>query len=201
MTMNTLLKLTTISGLALLLTACSSTQDKVSTKSLSKEQEVKKEAMIAIKKVATSFQMTLNQKAKEGGLSNAAKFCSTNANTLAKQVSKTLKDGVTLRRITDKPRNIGNRASDEELLVLNEIKTKLQNGQKVDMIVKQKAPNRYEVYKPIMIAKKCLNCHGNETSRNQEAYSIIAKKYPHDQAINYKVNDFRGAFLVTVITQ
>ncbi len=182
-----------------LFSACATNQSQEVAKNTNSEQEIKLEAMKAIKTVAGALQTALNTKVKEGGLTNAVSFCSTNATALAKEVSKTLDEGVTLRRITDKPRNINNKANEEQLEVFKELKAKLANGEKVDMIVKQKSSNHYQVYKPIKVSGKCLNCHGTEKKRSAEAYSIISKKYPDDKAIDYKLDDFRGAFLVNII--
>ncbi len=193
-----LLLATSLSTL-LLFTACSYTQPKNNSIDLKTEQEMKLKAMKAIKTVAGALQNTLNVKVKEGGLSNAAIFCSTHATSLSKEVSKTLDEGVKLKRITDKPRNPNSQANDEQLVVFDEIKTKLLNGEKIDMIVKRKSSNHYQVYKPIIMSGKCLNCHGNDEKRNPEAYNIISKKYPNDKAIHYKAGDFRGAFLVDII--
>lgn len=182
----------------LLFTACSNKAE-VEPLDIKTEQELKQEAMKAIKKVAGSLQNTLNIKIKEGGITNAATFCSTHATSLSKEVSKTLDKGVKLKRITDKPRNSMSQADAEQLKVFEEIKTKISNGEKVDMLVKQKSKNHYQVYKPIMMAANCLNCHGSDEKRNPQAYEIISKKYPNDKAINYKSGDFRGAFLVDII--
>lgn len=190
--------LTTISA-ALLFSACSSTQAQDTSKKMITEQELKLQAKKSIKTIGGAFMQTLNAKVKEGGLTNAATFCSTYTKVLYNKVSKNLDEGVTVRRITDKPRNQQNVASKEQLVVLEEIKSKLASGQKVDMIVKQKSSNHYQVYKPIVMAGKCLNCHGDDKTRNKEAYEIISKKYPNDKAINYKAGDFRGAFLVDII--
>jgi len=183
----------------LLFTACSYTQPKNNSIDVKTEQEMKTKAMKAIKTVAGALQNTLTMKAKEGGLSNAATFCSTHATSLAKEVSKTLEEGVRLKRITDKPRNSMSQANDEQLAVFDEIKAKLASGEKIDMLVKQKSINHYQVYKPIMVGAKCLNCHGNDEKRNPQAYNVISKKYPNDKAINYKIGDFRGAFLVDIV--
>ncbi len=183
----------------LLLSGCSLMQPKTATLDVSTQQELKQEASKAIKTVAGSLQKNLMSKVKEGGLSRAATFCSTHATSLAKEASKTLNKGVSLRRITDKPRNPMSQGTPEQLAVFEEIKNKMTKGEKVDMIVKQKSANHYQVYKPIKMAGACLNCHGDETKRQEKAYEIIAKKYPNDKAVNYKLNDFRGAFLVDIV--
>ena len=169
------------------------------SKEIQIEQELKQDAKKAIKTVAGALQTALMQKIKEGGFTNASTFCSTNATSLAKGASKSLKEGIKLKRITDKPRNEMSQASAEDLVVFEEIKTKIANNQEVGMIVKQKSDNHYQVYKAIKIQKPCLNCHGDEKTRNKEAYEIISKKYPNDKAINYKLGDFRGVFLVDIV--
>ncbi len=184
---------------AVLLSSCSNNQVVKAENSIQKEQEIKQKAMKAIKTVGGAFMNTLNHKVKEGGLTNAANFCSTNAMDLEKEVSRNLDEGVTVRRITDKARNIRNEASLEEQAVLEELKLKISNGEKVDILVKQKSEKKYQVYKPIIMLGKCLHCHGSSSKRNSEAYKIISKKYPNDKAINYEAGDFRGAFLVEII--
>lgn len=184
---------------ALLFSACSSKYEQNSVHKTFNDQELKLQAKKAIKTVGGSFMKTLNTKVKEGGLPNAATFCSTHTEDLYKKVSINLDEGVSVRRITDKPRNLQNKANKEEQEVLKQMKTQLANGQKIDMIVKQKSANHYQVYKPIVILAKCLNCHGNEKTRDKNSYKIISKKYPNDKAINYKLGDFRGAFLVDII--
>jgi len=164
-----------------------------------KEFEIKEEAEKAIRTVAGQVQLALYHKTKEGGSSKAATFCSKNAMPLAKAASKNLPKGIKVRRITNKPRNIKNKATPEQMKVLEEIESKLNNGEKIDMIVKQKSENHYQVYKPIKIMSKCLNCHGTDKTRDKEAYKIISKEYPNDKAMDYNLYDFRGAFLIDII--
>ena len=190
--------LTTISA-ALLFSACSSTQTQNTSKKMVTEQELKLQAKKAIKTVGGAFMQTLGAKVQEGGLTNAATFCSNHTKDLYDSVSKNLDEGVSVRRITDKPRNQQNMANKEQLAVLEEIKTKIKSGQKVDMLVKQKSSKHYQVYKPIVMAGKCLNCHGDKNTRDKEAYEVISKKYPNDKAVDYNFGDFRGAFLVDII--
>jgi hypothetical protein len=198
MKLNKLVITSTITA-TILFTACSATKSQINTPKEDNYKEIKLEAKKAILTVGGTLKKTLGQKAKEGGIPKAAEFCSTNATILTKELSKTLPEGVKLKRITDKPRNSINQANAEQLEVFNKIKTKIAKGEKVDMLVEQKSKNHYQVYKPIMIKAKCLNCHGDKNKRNPKGYDIISKKYPNDKAINYKLNDFRGTFLVDII--
>jgi len=198
MQMKMKLILTTISA-ALLFSACSNTQPQEVSKKMIEEQEIKLQAKKAIRIVGGAFMQTLNMKVKEGGLTNAATFCSTHTEDLYNEVSKSLDEGISVRRITDKPRNMENMANEEQLKVFEEIKTKIVKGEKIGMLVKQKSVNHYQVYKPIVMLPKCLNCHGDSNIREKEPYNIISRKYPKDMAIDYKAGDFRGAFLVDII--
>lgn len=188
-----------ITSLSLFFTACATNQLQTAQLDAKTEYEIKQTAQKAIEKIAGNMQMTLYHKVKEGGITNAATFCSTNAATLAKKASKMLPEGVTLKRVTNQPRNINNKANAEESLVLDALEAKIKKGEKVDMMIFEKAENHYQVYKPITIQAACLKCHGTSQTRNADAYKIIADKYPSDMAKDYKLYDFRGAFLVDII--
>ena len=166
---------------------------------LNNEDEIKTQATEAIKTVGGKLKQNLSQKMKEQGAAEAALFCSTSATDLAKEVSKTLPDGIKVKRITDKPRNPNNLANEEQLKVLQQIKSQIKNKDTSRLVIKQISPNRYQVYQPITMGGKCLTCHGDENIRNKNAYEIISSKYPNDKATGYKEGDFRGAFLVDIV--
>jgi hypothetical protein len=48
----------------------------------------------------------------------------------------------------------------------------------------------YRVYKPLLIHKACLKCHGENVS--DEIKSVVSKVYPKDMAMGFKEGDFRG---------
>lgn len=162
------------------------------------EMEVKKIAKGAIGNIGGKLKHTLMQKVKKDGFASAADFCSTEAGNLAKEATKSLPSGVTVKRITNNPRNILNKASNEDSKILSLMNTNVKEGKTSSMVIKKIATNHYKVYKPIVMGGKCLNCHGDSNTRNKEAYNIIKQKYPNDKAIGYKKGDFRGAFLVEI---
>lgn len=184
-----------LSSMVLLFTGCTNQPNQTNNAS---QDEIKKEAKKAIMKVGNALKSNLITKMKNEGPASAAAFCSINASKLTKDIVDTLPKGISVKRITDRPRNINNKATKEQLIVLNEIKEKIKNGNEPKLLVKQISSNHYQVYKPLKMEFKCLTCHGDEKSRNNNAYNVIKKEYPNDKAINYKLGDFRGAFLVDI---
>jgi len=186
-------KLLCVSLLSLLISSQASAETNYTDK------ELKQIAKKAIQTVGGKLKHTLGQKVKKGGFENAALFCSKEATSLAKEASSTLPQGVSIKRITTKPRNSNNQATKAQSLVLEELEQKLKIGKLPKMLVKKISKNHYQVYKPLVIGKKCLNCHGDTANLNQNAYKIISENYPDDKATNYKLGQLRGVFLVDII--
>ncbi len=177
---------------------CQSSKNEASKPSVAELKEVKKKAKSAIMKVGGTLKKNLKKTMGAKGVVEAAKFCSLSAVPLAKKVSATLPEGVTVKRITLKPRNINNKANDEEMAVINELELSKKNGNMPKMVVKKLSSNHYQVYKPIVMGGVCLLCHGTSSVRDAGAYKEILKHYPKDEAVDYKMGDLRGAFLVNI---
>jgi len=163
------------------------------------DQEIKQIAKKAIQTVGGKLKHTLGQKVKKSGFENAAIFCSKEAMSLIKEASSTLPKGVSIKRITNKPRNQKNQAIKEQILVLEELENKQKLGKMPKMLVKKISKSHFQVYKPLVIGNKCLSCHGDNSTLNQDAYKVISKNYPNDKATDYKLGQLRGAFLVDII--
>jgi len=163
-------------------------------------KEIKVEAKSAIMKMAGAFKSNMKKNVKQGGLIQAAKFCANKAQDIQESVNKTYKDGITLKRISLKLRNQANAPLADELLVLQQIQKDVDAHKNIPkMIVKKISTHKYKVYKPIFIKKNlCLACHGTQKTRDLEAYKVIKEKFPQDKAIDYKMDDFRGAFVVEI---
>lgn len=180
---------------------CSNSSQNVQNKPIDSDTQkmLQKQAKEAIMTVGGTLKKNMVSQMKSGGPIAAAGFCSASATNLAKEVSKTLPEGISVKRITNKPRNSQNQATPSESKVLLQLESQMKSGTMPKMLVQQKSEGHYQVYKPIKVGKKCLVCHGTQNTRNQDAYNIIASNYKSDQAINYKEGDFRGAFLVDII--
>ena len=166
---------------------------------ISKEEKqmIAGEAKQAIKTIGGGLLKEVKKNMKEGGPVGAAVFCAHNATQLTQKLSKNLNEGVTVRRITNKPRNTNNVAkNDFEQSVLDMME---KDDRKKHPVIKKLSENHYQVYKPIRMKDKCLLCHGDNNTRNKEAYKEILSKYPNDKATGYQLGEFRGAFLVDIV--
>ncbi len=165
------------------------------------DKEIKMEAKAAIMKLGKTLKGEVAKNMKAHGANSTAYFCYKNAGNLTKKINATYKKGVSVKRISLKNRNKnGYPTSKDEIAMLKKLGAKVKAGKKLPkMIVVKISENHYKVYKPILIGKKCLICHGDAKHRNKEAYKTIKEKYPNDKAIGYKVGDFRGAFVAEII--
>ena len=187
-----MMKKITLSMILIATTAFANTAD---------DMAIKQEAKSAIMKMGKTLKKNMKKNMKAGGVTQAATFCANEASNIVKRVNASYEDGVSVRRISLKYRNPASKPTQDEEKVLRQIENDFKNGKKIPpMIVKEVADGRYKVYKPLFIKKgMCLMCHGDAQHRNSQAYKIIHAKYPHDKAIDYKLGDFRGAFVVSII--
>ena len=163
-------------------------------------KDIKLEAKTALMKMGGALKSNMKKNMKQGGALQAAKFCSKEAVNIEKKINSNYKKGISVKRVSLKLRNPNNKPSADELLVLKNIQNDVDAHKTIPkMTVKKISKKEYKVYKPIFIKKNiCLSCHGIEKARHKEAYKVIKEKYPKDKAIDYKLNDFRGAFVIEI---
>jgi len=164
-------------------------------------KEVKKIAKKAIKKVGGATKKAMKKTMKKQGVVAAAKFCSLKASKIVAKANKKLPKGVSVRKISTKYRNPNAKPTSLDEDVLAQFEEAIKNKKKPKMIVLKLSDTHFKVYKPVIIGGKCLLCHGDKEARNSKAYEVIKKHYPHDKAIDYKLGDLRGAFLVDIIKE
>jgi len=146
-----------------------------------------------LKKLGSSMKHEL----KTNGLIAAANFCTQKAYTLTQEVNLHQLEGVSVKRITLKTRNTTNKATADEIKVLESMQ-KLLDEKKLPAYIVEKQENSYKYYKPLVIKKEvCLKCHG-DISANIELSDYMSKTYPEDKATGYKMNDLRGAVVVEI---
>ncbi|WP_246839304.1 Tll0287-like domain-containing protein [Leptospira levettii] len=145
------------------------------------------------KEAKSNLQKKLSTALAEGGTTAAIPFCQQNALGFTAKMGKA--NNVTLKRVTDKPRNENNRLSPEEMMVFQEIqKQKSSEGVFPNRVVS--SDENVTVYVPIPLMGQCVPCHGKKEEMSTETKTTLNKLYPNDLATNYQIGDLRGLFVV-----
>ncbi|MCW7467737.1 DUF3365 domain-containing protein [Leptospira levettii] len=141
----------------------------------------------------SNLQKKLSTAMSDGGTTSAIPFCNQNALDFTSKMGQT--NNVTLKRVTDKPRNGNNLLSLEEMLVFKEIQ-KQKSGEGVFPNRVISSDRNVTVYIPIPMMGQCVQCHGKPEEMSVETKSILKKLYPSDKAVGYQIGDLRGLFVV-----
>lgn len=152
------------------------------------------------KEIAQATQHTLGsnltQKMKAGGVKEAIPFCNTMAYPLTEKMAKKYK--AEIKRTSHKIRNEKNKPSEEELNIIKNYQKDLIDHQGLNPIVTIDKSGQPHFYAPIILEKKCLNCHGTigkELSKQTD--SLIKSLYPSDLATGFKEGELRGIWSIT----
>jgi len=138
----------------------------------------------------------LVQAITEKGPDGAVEFCNINALPLTDSIS--LAKGATIRRVTDKPRNPLNKATEKELTFIADFKEMLASGKAVDPILEITTDGQIDFYYPITTNAMCLQCHGvSEEQIATSTLAILDKLYPKDMARDYQDNEVRGIWAIS----
>ncbi|MGE0453097.1 MAG: DUF3365 domain-containing protein [Vicinamibacteria bacterium] len=134
-----------------------------------------------------------------GGPPQGIKACSEIAPRIAVEQSK---DGLAIRRVTQRPRNPANAPDDWEKAGLEQLAAAHALAalppELSEIVGPAKGPRTLRYLKPIVIAQACLACHGEPSALDPAVRRSLAERYPHDKATGYRAGDFRGAFSVSV---
>jgi hypothetical protein len=183
-------KILLISGMAFLALQCNK-KEETTTAAAVEEVPVPTEINVdSLKAYADETKKTLvktlTQKIEEGGAESAVTFCKTEAGPLVKSVAD--KHGLEIKRVTDKPRNQNNLASEAELRIIEKYKQELLEGKTLEATT---TDSHY--YEPLVTNALCMQCHG-EKGKNIAPGTAgkIAELYPEDKAFGYRENEVRG---------
>jgi cytochrome c553 len=124
----------------------------------------------------------------------ALSFCNEKAMHLTDSMA--MAQSVSIKRVSDRPRNPDNRADETELDYIISQKERLANGENAESYSFDR--NGYTLgYYPIMTNAMCLQCHGTlEETISPEVAAGIKEHYPQDEAIGYGENELRGIWVV-----
>jgi cytochrome c553 len=133
---------------------------------------------------------------KEGTLPALA-FCNVKALPLTDSMS--VANNVSIKRVSDKPRNPKNKATLEEEKYINIFKENAKNNTDSEPILVENS-NSVTFYYPIITNSMCLQCHGNsKVEVSENTFASIKKMYPSDKAVGYDINQVRGIWNVTFV--
>ncbi|MEX2595440.1 MAG: DUF3365 domain-containing protein [Salibacteraceae bacterium] len=131
---------------------------------------------------------------KEKGTIGALEFCNTQAMPLTDSMNSL--HNVTIKRVSDRPRNKKNKANEEELEAIAFFKEEVKKGNQLKYIIHE-SEAAYRFYNPIVSNGMCLQCHGTIGKElTPETNAAIKKRYPSDQATGYGSGEIRGIFSV-----
>jgi hypothetical protein len=130
------------------------------------------------------------------GIPAAIEYCNANISHLIDSLSKV--HHCNIRRTSLKLRNIANSPRNEdEVFVLQQFHENYVKNKRLDPRLVE-TDGKFIYYQPIVIMMNtCLKCHGElKKDIPTEVEKKINRLYPNDQATGYKLNDFRGMWVV-----
>ena len=130
---------------------------------------------------------------KKNGTLGAVKFCNLEANNIAQRISK--KYNANIKRVSDKPRNLENKANAKEQKYISLFKKQLKSNSLIPQLITTK--DHYIYYTPIVTNQMCMQCHGQKDKEiDPIVYKQIEQYYPEDKAVNYRPKQIRGIFSI-----
>jgi len=109
------------------------------------------------------------------------------SNQISDNFSKSLNARITLRTVSDRPRNLINMANEQEMKIIKEFKKTSK-----EYIFEKDDQYDYRYYEPLYVTNKCLKCHG----KKEDAPQMIRDNYT--RAFDYKLNDLRGIISIEI---
>lgn len=135
----------------------------------------------------------LNKAIEEKGVLHALEFCNEQALPLTQKMEK--EHNAVIKRVSDRNRNPGNTANNEELYYIESFRKQIAEGEDPEpVLVSSEGKTRF--YYPIITNKMCLQCHGKPEEMQPEVLQKIKLLYPRDKALGYSENEVRGIWSI-----
>jgi len=113
------------------------------------------------------------------------------ASFISNEFEKRSQDGITIRNVTDRPRNLVNKADDYEVEAMHYFAKYPERKENLTLI-KQNNQEYFFYSAPLKIEAYCLRCHG----KRDEVLPFISRRYTG--AYDYKVGDIRGVTSIKI---
>lgn len=132
---------------------------------------------------------------KTEGTPQAIQFCNVHAYPITDSLAEVY--NLSIKRVTDKPRNPENEANALEIGYINHFKNLLAKGVETEPVVEE-TEEKVNFYYPIVTNTMCLQCHGEPNADiDQATLTQLASLYPNDKATGYDVNEVRGIWSIS----
>lgn len=142
---------------------------------------------LIVTKTFDTLRNALTSAIADGGFLHAISFCNEAAYPITSVYQR---EGITIRRASDRYRNPENMADSLESAALA-----LFVSDKSPRIIRTNEGVHY--VKPIVVQGMCLYCHGVPGKEiKPEVLAAIREKYPEDRATGYQEGDLRGLWHV-----
>lgn len=186
-------KISAILSALLLTTTLSANSDQ----NVSVEDKVIEESTKATMQLLGTMKARVMASMKEGGAISAANVCIKEAYPITEGVNKSLTEGMSIKRVSNRYRNPTNKPFDDEAKILAQLDELAKNGAtKIPYILTQ-TKDEYKFYKPLFIDQPiCMKCHG-DLSKDAELSKLLSSTYSDDKSLNHKMGDVRGAVVIT----
>ena len=161
------------------------------------DAQITEEALVWGDSISTEaqaqFMESLQNAVQQGGFEGALAFCNLNSAPITEELNS--KHGVTIRRTSNRARNMKNLPSEEELQILEAYEYNMENSIENEPNIQRIEGGEVLLYtKAIVISSEfCLACHGEpEKDINAHVLNKIDSLYQGDLARNFEVGDLRG---------
>jgi len=154
----------------------------------------------AVMAFAKELSGALKAELDKDGPASAIGVCSDIAPAIANRIS--LEKGWKVTRIGTRVRNPMIGTPDAwEYQVLDEFQARAALGESYkhmsySEVVTEPGGRYFRFMKAIPVQGVCLACHGEAEEISEPVRAALSVHYPHDQAVDYQVDDLRGAFSI-----
>ena len=171
-----------------------------STVDAAKRQQKARETALTL---AERLRSQLAAAIKSGGMVSALGLCQTISPDLVTSANDEF--GFETGRTALRLRNPENAPDEWELKVLQQFQSQIAAGtdpaklEFAETVTTAEGDKLFRYIKPIMTADMCLGCHGTDVKPDVKAE--IARYYPEDKAMGFKLGELRGAFSLVQLVE
>lgn len=192
--------LLSLAAFALVVSACSRTDDPYADKPAEAPPQVVQAAEARAERAADHLARALIEELQraiaEGGYAHALQVCRDAAESIRTEVSAG--EGVDVRRTSLRVRNPANAPDAWERATLQSWAQAAAVPAPVSAVVESAGSIELRWMRPITLIDLCVNCHGPPDRLAPGVPEALARSYPYDEATGFLAGELRGAFSVRV---